>query len=204
MRTITQTPNPSACLAAQPAGLDWYAFMQTPCHGDVADSLRGEQHRLCCYCEAKIDSGKSHVEHLVPRSRNRAWMYTYSNLAASCNGGEGENRHCGHHKAGKYAAALFVSPHNAAASTLFAYGIDGSIEPVAPATHAQAEYMRSLLNLDCPSLRGRRHSHARAVISTLGPSPAQELIDWARGHCLQPDANGALRQFHSLSKELLS
>ncbi len=204
MRTISQTSTPPPCLTEQPAGQDWYAFMQTPCHALVADSLRGEQQHLCCYCEVEIAEADSHVEHLVPRSQDAARTYDYGNLAASCNGGAGYIRHCGHRKGRDYDSAMFVSPHSSATESLFSYGIDGSIAPADTQSPATAEYMRALLGLDCPSLNGRRHQHARQLIETLGMTPAPALIAWARTYYLQPDAAGKLQQFPSLSRTLLA
>jgi len=204
MRMITQTPTSPDCLAGQPAGQDWYAFMQTPCHGHVADSLRSEQHHLCCYCEVQITGTDSHVEHLVPRSRDVGKTYDYGNLAASCNGGTGQDCHCGHRKGGDYDPALFVSPHSPAADGLFTYRLDGSIGPANTQSPTAADYMRSLLGLDCPSLTGRRHRHARQLIESLGATPEPSLIAWACTYYLQPDAAGKLRQFPSLSRTLLT
>jgi len=204
MRTITQNANPPACLAAQPAGQDWYAFMQTPCHTLAADSLLGEQHALCCYCEGEVDRANSHVEHIVPRFRDASRTYDYRNLAISCNGGSGADRHCGHRKGGDYDAALFVSPHDPMAETLFRYRKDGHIEPADAQQPDRANYMLKLLALNCPSLTGRRNRHARQLVATLGTNPGMELLAWARTYFLNPDANGHLRQFHSLSKALLS
>lgn len=204
MRTITQNANPPSCLNEQPAGQDWYAFMQTPCHALTADSLLDEQHALCCYCEGDVDRGNSHVEHLVPRSREPGRSHDYGNLAVSCNGGSGQDRHCGHRKGGDYDAALFVSPHDLMSEALFRYRKDGHIEPADTRQPNRANYMLSLLALNCPSLTGRRNRHARQLVATLGTNPGMELLAWAHAYFLQPDDEGHLRQFHSLSKALLS
>jgi uncharacterized protein (TIGR02646 family) len=96
MRTIARNPNPPECLAEQPPGRDWYAFMQTECHRLVGESLRSEQHHLCCYCESAIAAEDSHIEHMAPRRTNPGHDYDYANLAASCDGGTVE--HCGRFK----------------------------------------------------------------------------------------------------------
>ena len=204
MRTITQTTTPPACLAAQPAGQSWKKFMQTPCHTLVADSLRNEQCHLCCYCEMEINETNSHIEHLVPRSQNAAKTYDYGNLAASCNGGTGSSRHCGHRKDNDYDQKLFVSPHSSTANSLFTYGLDGSIGPANTKSPETANYMCALLALNCPALKGRRREHARRLIKTLGKTPTPKLIAWAHTYYLQPDASGKLQQFHSLSRTLLT
>ena len=204
MRTISQTSPPPVCLGAQPAHQEWGAFMQTPCHGTVADRLRGEQNHLCCYCERCITQDRSHIEHVVPRSRCSVGTYDYTNLAASCSSRTGQDSHCGHRKAGAYDAARFVSPHSQAAGGLFAYGIDGGITPADPLRPDAAKYMRDLLGLDCPSLTGRRRDHARLLIRTLGEQPTPDLIACVRSLYLTPDASGRLRQFVSLSRALLT
>lgn len=204
MRTIIQNANPPACLDEQPAALDWYDFMQTPCHGITADSLLAEQHALCCYCEVEIDHTNSHVEHIAPRSSHTARTYDYGNLAKSCNGGSGQDRHCGHYKGGNYDACHFVSPHDPAAKALFRYRNSGQIEPADAQQSARANYMLGLLALNCPSLTGRRNRHARQLVATLGTNPSVEVLAWAHTFFLERDNNGHLRQFHSLSKALLS
>ncbi len=206
MRTITRNA-PPACLAGQPANQDWYAFMQNPCHGEVDRSLRQEQHGLCCYCELEVADNDGHVEHLEPRSRNPARTYDYGNLAMSCNGGAVE--HCGHYKdnSGKnrhhaWDSARFSAPHDAATVGMVQYLLDGGVAPAGP-DPARATYLIGYLGLDCPSLTERRHKHARDLIDTLGEQPDPDIVAWLRNDYLKPDANGRLKQFHSLSKAIL-
>lgn len=201
MRTITKNNAGPDCLTRQPCGLDWGSFSATPCYNMVADSLRTEQCFLCCYCESRIDRDDSHVEHLVPRSKDPGLTYTYDNLASSCNGGTGVDRHCGHKKGGDFDPHRFVSPDDGMAGELFKYLTDGSIQP---ANHVKrAEYMLSLLALDCPSLTGRRRAWARQIVDTLGPSPTPEMIAWLRSYYLEADQHGRLREFQSLSRDIL-
>jgi len=207
VRTITRSPNPPACLAQQPPGQDWDVFSGTPCYDSVRDSLRQEQLYLCCYCEAEVGLDDNHVEHLVPRSTDAQWTYRYDNLAASCNGGTGDNRHCGHKKGGEYDAARFSPPHNPATCGLFRYLSNGVVEPawgLSPQDNAKAEYLIELLNLKCPSLTGRRRRHAQQLITTLGQNPANDVVQWALDYYLQPDATGKLQSFYSVSKTVLA
>ncbi len=206
MRTITRNA-PPPCLAGQPANQDWYAFMQTPCHGEVGSSLRQEQHGLCCYCELEVADNDGHVEHMEPRSRNPARTYDYDNLAMSCNGGAVE--HCGHYKdnSGKnpghsWNAARFSAPHDAATTAMVQYLLDGSVAASGPDL-ARAAYLIGYLGLDCPRLTQRRQQHAHVLIDTLGEQPDPAVVAWLRGDYLHPDANGRLKQFHSLSKAIL-
>lgn len=111
MKTIYRDPNPPECLERQPENMSWDEFVGSACHGEVGESLRREQTWICCYCEFTVeDNTDSHIEHLTPRggsAGNRNLTYRYTNLAASCNGGTAENRHCGHHKGHQCDPSLF-------------------------------------------------------------------------------------------------
>jgi len=216
MRTITRNPNPPACLAQQPQAQDWRAFMNTPCHQQVGDSLRKEQCHVCCYCEVEITAGDSHIEHMAPRNPGHGLLpgpvYGYANLAASCNGGAVE--HCGRFKDDRrrnsgyrYNAALFCLPHDPDTARLFQYLPNGTVQP-ADGIDAQdarkADYTIGYLGLKCARLTGRRCTHARQLIDTLGANPDPALIDWAVEYYLNPDPQNRLRQFTSLSRKILN
>ncbi|MBI5562443.1 MAG: TIGR02646 family protein [Deltaproteobacteria bacterium] len=208
MRTIIKDQHP-LCLDHQPACQDWDDFNrnQSACYRQVGEVLRKEQAYLCCCCDSKIDKDKSLIEHLVPRSIKPRLIYDYSNLAVSCNGGADANRHCGHYRGNGYDAARFSSPHDPATARLFRYLSDGSVIPVNGLDgngQAKANYMIELLNLNCPLLKGRRHSHAQGLIGTLGEAPDDEILQWAGDCYLRPDANGALHEFFSVSREVLA
>jgi uncharacterized protein (TIGR02646 family) len=211
MRTITRNLHPPACLAGQPPGQDWGTFMQTDCHRRVGESLRTEQHHVCCYCETPITAEDCHIEHMAPRSASPGHDYNYQNLAASCGGGKIE--HCGrfkddrhHNPACCYDAVLFCLPHDTPTCYLFRYLPNGDIV-VAPdldaADQKKAEYMIRYLGLCCPSLTGRRRKHARDLINTLGPKPDPETTTWAAEYYLHPNQDGKLQPFHSLSRTIL-
>lgn len=212
MRTIRRNPQPPTCLSQQSADQDWYTFMRTDCHREVADSLRREQKHLCCYCELSVTPGDSHVEHMAPRSVETRAVYDYTNLAISCNGGAVE--HCGHFKdnVGKnpnyrYDAHRFADPHDLETCRLFHYLPNGNVVSNAELglqARAKSDYMIGYLGLACPRLTGRRRAHARNLIQTLGTNPAPELLAWAESYYLQPDDNQALRSFPSLSKGILN
>jgi uncharacterized protein (TIGR02646 family) len=211
MRTIARNPNPPACLTQQPANQDWGTFMQTPCHRLVGESLREEQHHVCCYCETTITPNDSHIEHMVPRSANPGHDYEYQNLAESCDGGTVE--HCGRFKDDRhqnphyaYDAALFCIPHDPATCRLFRYLTTGDVV-ASPGTDAadqqKAAYMIGYLGLGCPRLTGRRRAHARQLMSTLGPNPDPVVKAWAVTYYSQPDQNGRLQSFQTLSRTIL-
>ena len=169
MRTITRNPNPPACLTQQPRWQDWHAFMGTPCHQVVGESLLSEQHHVCCYCEVEIAADDSHIEHMVPRSVRQGHDYDYTNLAASCDGGAVE--HCGRFKDDRhqnpdyrYDPNLFCPPQDPDTTRLFQYLPSGSVTPalgVGPQEAQKAQYMIGYLGLQCARLTGRRRTHAR-------------------------------------------
>lgn len=206
MRTINRNP-PSPCLAGQPANQAWRAFMGSKCYTDLSNSLRQEQHGLCCYCELELIDGDEHIEHMEPRSRNPTRTYDYANLALSCNGGAVE--HCGHYKDDRHQnrqycwdRTQFLPPHLAITFTLFKYVPDGGITPTV-VDPAKATYLIGYLGLDCPRLTERRKHHARALIDTLGKQPDPNVLAWLRQDFLKTDAHGRLKQFHSLSTAIL-
>jgi uncharacterized protein (TIGR02646 family) len=203
MKTITRSAEP-ACLAGQPHGQDWRTFMLTACHGDLHQNLRQEQKGLCCYCELEVEDGNGHIEHMEPRSRNQARTYDYSNLAISCNGGHTE--HCGHYKDNRsghtWDAGRFLPPHDPQTAGLFEYLLDGSVQATAE-DPAKASYLIKYLGLDCSRLTDRRREHARSLVDTLGDQPPQDLVIWLRGEYLHADPNDRLKQFYSLSKQIL-
>ncbi len=211
MRTITRNPNPPACLTRQPQGQDWRDFMGTPCHQQVNQSLREEQHHLCCYCEVEIKSDDSHIDHMVPRSARQGRDYDYANLAASCDGGAVE--HCGRFKDDRHQnprhrhdPAMFCPPHDPGAVRLLQYLPNGSVVPatgLSQQDEQKARYMIGHLGLQCARLTGRRRAHARQLMDTLGPTPDPALIAWAIDHYLNPDPENRLRQFPSLSRKML-
>ncbi len=206
MRTIQRNAPPD-CLARQPKNQQWSEFIGTPCHSDLHTGLRQEQQGLCCYCEHQIEDSDSHVEHLEPRKTNEARTYHYTNLPLSCNGGKVE--HCGHYKDNRqrnpnyeWNAARFSSPHDPDTALLFSYLFDGSINPT-PVDEEKALFLIGYLGLDCSRLIDRRLQHARDLIDTLGEEPDPYIVTWLRKEYLQPDTNGHLKKFFSLSKAIL-
>lgn len=212
MRTIERQA-PPACLASQPKGQTWEAFMGTDCHVALADSLCAEQHGLCCYCESEIRSAPAesrdcHVEHMAPRQKNPARTYDYANLASSCNGGDVE--HCGHFKDNRdrnpdhpYNAALFCTPHDPGTAALFKYLIDGTVAVADGADASQAQYMLDYLGLNCARLQERRKTHARRLLDTLGRTPDDERLACAQTYYLELNGERRLQPFHSLSQAIL-
>jgi len=189
----------------------WEDFVQNSIdYESVKRGLVQEQSHLCCYCESTADDLDSHVEHYEPRSRNQNRTYDYANLACSCNGGIGRDRHCGHKKGSDYDPRLFVNPSTEDSGKLFSYNIEGHICPNLNNSHGdtqRVDYMVRTLNLDCARLSGMRRSHGRGLVQIIDgfiTANAQDQIEeMARFH-LTPDDDGKLQPFYSLSLQLYS
>ncbi|NTU49919.1 MAG: TIGR02646 family protein, partial [Desulfobulbaceae bacterium] len=203
MRTIQRNAEPE-CLAQQPKHQSWKDFAGTPCYVYTRNSLKTEQEGLCGYCESLVGDGDGHVEHMEPRSRNPERTYDYKNLVFSCNGG-GNGQHCGHFKEAshdfEWVAEKFSSPHDPETCLLFSYDTDG-YGFVSPTDHRPetAEYMIGYLNLNSPSLVSRRTHHGKLLEDTLGEQPDFDVITFLNEYFLNPDLNGHLKPFYSLSK----
>ncbi|MBF0624997.1 MAG: TIGR02646 family protein [Magnetococcales bacterium] len=161
-----------------------------------------------CYCESRITSGNSHIEHMESRSRTPGRTYDGANLALSCNGGRGD--HCGHYKDDRHRnphhpwnAHLFSAPHDPATAGLFQYLADGSVRATSMDPE-KANHMIGHLGLDCARLQERRKRHARGLANALGKQPDSGLVDWLRREYLSPDEHGRLQEFLSLSKAILT
>ena len=181
--------------------------MGTPCHTALIDSLHAEQQGLCCYCESAVADTNGHIEHMAPRSRNPARTYDYENLALSCDGGTVE--HCGRYKDDRkknldhaWDAARFSLPHDPATASLFQYSLLGGIAATS-FDAAKATYLIGYLGLDCARLKERRKQHARNLTDVLRDATDTDIVDLLRQDYLEPNADGRLKPFHSLSKAIL-
>ncbi|CAG0957262.1 hypothetical protein PLCT2_00547 [Planctomycetaceae bacterium] len=206
MRGIHKQAAP-ACLAKGCAGKTWEQFMRMPCHETTRQSLNAEQSGVCCYCETELPGAAWHIEHLIPRSKRASLRFKYEYMAASCNGAQGDDRHCGHWKDADYDMFRFVSPHSGQTATMFAYSIDGKIAPRKGLTselHKKANYMIDLLNLRSAALERHRGSHAKNVIKSLGSNPTPLAKERLKKRLLETNSNGQLPSFYSLSLALLT
>ena len=83
---------------------------------------------------------------------------------------------------------------------VFFYLSDGYITPTEEDPDT-ADYLIGYLGLNCARLTHRRLEHARALIDTVGDQP--DLVAWLRQEYLHADGDGRLKQFYSLSKQIL-
>jgi uncharacterized protein (TIGR02646 family) len=116
-----------------------------------------EQKHLCAYCCGKIDTNKSHNEHIEPRNPGKYASnksLDYRNIVASCYGFQGDKT-CGMKKANGYDETQFISPLNPECENVFKYLPNGKMEG--------DTYTIDLLNLNSYRLRKARE----AVYNTL-------------------------------------
>ncbi|WP_051260978.1 retron system putative HNH endonuclease [Desulfovibrio inopinatus] len=179
-------------------GADWHEFSlphNAPVKDDLADSLRREQGRICCYCEKRLSRRRSHIEHIKPRSVFPDSTLKYSNLAASCNGGPTRQNACCGHKKGAWYSPRFVSPYDRSCEHRFLVTAAGEIAPRNPKDISAAETIRRL-GLNTPDLCAMRRTVYDVLIelkSTLPPERFQEHIEQS----LLPDGNGLFEPFWS-------
>jgi uncharacterized protein (TIGR02646 family) len=134
--------------------------------GDPKESLHKtlveEQFYLCAYCECKIDTKDSHIEHLRPRNGPNGaggLELEYKNMVASCV--KQQNRTdpntCGHAKSMWYDDVLFVHPLSQFCNSRFRYLLDGRIAAFDDEDCAATETINRL-NLNLQKLVERRRS----------------------------------------------
>ena len=131
------------------------------------EALLEEQGGLCCYCGMKIEFGGSHIEHFRPQSRYPNLDVMYDNLHTSCikYPKKGSIVHCGHFKDDKFDENLCISPLEVDCEERFLYTLQGEIHPI-DEHDKKADYMIKILNLNAPSLVGRRKN---LLLTTLPP-----------------------------------
>lgn len=123
----------------------------------LKDSLLKEQKNICCYCECRIYSGDSHVEHFKPKGMFKfpQLQLEYLNLHASCMKtplANVDNR-CGHKKENYFSVNL-ISPLETDCHTHFTYTLNGEIK----STNTKGQDTITILNLDSSLLRAQRNS----------------------------------------------
>jgi hypothetical protein len=87
-RAAKYDANLLAVLKANPikSEKDW----KKSCYQSIKDFIKGEyylpQNRRCAYCRKKLntDAYFNHIEHIIPKSQHKRWMFTPKNLTISC------------------------------------------------------------------------------------------------------------------------
>ncbi len=105
--------------------------LQNPQKKIVHNALMQEQGYICCYCERELIEIDSHIEHLLPKDKNKypeKGLY-FSNMLCSCQNKikKGEPRHCGNLKDNN---EIPISPLDKNCENYFQYTHDGYIKSV--------------------------------------------------------------------------
>ncbi|GBU07309.1 hypothetical protein AwDysgo_06400 [Bacteroidales bacterium] len=173
-----------------------YGDLQGEPKQKLKDSLIIEQKYICCYCECRISSHNSHIEHFKPKDNAQFPQHqlVYNNLHLSCvkepTGAFGE--HCGHRKQNLY-SKLLVSPIEEDCHTHFSYQLDGIIEAVDDRGTETINVMR----LDSSLLNEKRKALIDFFIFDVEDTDREnELTNHLNGRCAQ------FGEFHTMIEYL--
>lgn len=151
--------------------------------------LRDEQHKICCYCQRRIDHYQgnkntgAHNEHLYPQSKDPgdgSVDLDYNNIFACCIASKGQkkkSRHCGEAKGEKVITGFIRDPK---CQDMFKYNLIGEILPngsydnwseyisnYAQLSPEQKDLVEEIkvLNLNCNSLVEERKNVIESIVS---------------------------------------
>ncbi len=169
---------------------------------EVKRTLIQEQGYICCYCECRINTNDSHIEHFRPQSDPSVDPLDFSNLICSCLKDKvaGDPLHCGHLKNNWFDSILLISPLDASCETKFRYKSDGSISPADPDDQSAKETI-DRLGLDIPKLRAMRKQAIAQFTDIENPFKPSELQEFVTKY-LQQDSQGKFSQFWTIIKYL--
>ena len=164
----------------------------------IKRAMLTEQGYICCYCEQRISSDTSHIEHLIPRGSpqtrsNRAFEVDYGNMLCSCQREVHKNtvKRCGQAR-GNWHPNDYVSPLDPMCETRFTYYESGKIKPTKP-NDSTATTMISLLGLD-----QHKESRKRVIDELYDLEPSEIAL------ILEKDATGMFHEYHSAIKQVFS
>lgn len=188
------------------ANEDWqpeWDNLKTEVKRELHASLMTEQGFICCYCEMRIGTASSHVEHIHPRSRDPVEkQLDYDNLLASCGRESTERqdrsqpvipRHCGVGEDYWYDQTKFVSPLDDDCEECFRYTADGQIGPSTTRPAAAKETITRLA-LDIDKLRAMRRG---AIEALLEPPPEPDEIPRLLAEFAKRNSSGQFEPFLS-------
>ena len=161
----------------------------------VHESLMREQGFICCYCESRIATDDSHIEHFRPKVRFPDRQLDYDNLHCSCQQDppRGEPRHCGHRKGSWFDEKLLLSPLEEDCEDRFIFTANGCVFPRSN-NDATAKTTIDRLRLDLPKLRALR----AAAIDALHTASSEEIE-----RLLERRMDGRLLAFHTTIAQVL-
>lgn len=109
-----------------------YDLLESKAKEALGKALATEPGHLCVYCMSRIGDHDMKIEHLYPRhdemGKGAELSVEYTNLFASCRGGEGEPKRlqtCDTHKGN---AIISVNPLNSDSIAKISYGYDGKVK----------------------------------------------------------------------------
>lgn len=146
-----------------------YDLLESKAKEALGKALATEQGHLCVYCMSRIGDHDMKIEHLYPRhdemGKGAELSVEYTNLFASCRGGEGEPKRlqtCDTHKGN---AIISVNPLNSDSIAKISYGYDGKVK----SDDSDIEQdLNDTLNLNVEKLKRNRleaWNHMRARIA---------------------------------------
>lgn len=154
--------------ALDPQG-SWESLPHVPEKRDLRHQLNTEQEGLCIYCEDQLSPDTGHIDHIVPRSHNRALTFVYSNLAHSC----GNRGRCGDAKDNKL---LPIEPRPGCSAYFEVSVTTGRLAPNRRETKADQDRAKTTLELlglnRDPGLARQRQQHALTVVKLAQQAPA--------------------------------
>ncbi|NUN97883.1 MAG: TIGR02646 family protein [Candidatus Omnitrophica bacterium] len=165
---------------------------------DLRLSLVAEQRGICCYCMSRIrpDPCSMKIEHWRPQSEYPNEQLTYSNLLASCLGGEGQpvdRQHCDTRKG---ESDLSVNPANrdARVEERIQYLSNGEIVGTSDELNWQ---LNNVLNLNLPTLIENRKAALTGFLDSLRKcrDPGREHWERKKREWNGDSQTGALRPF---------
>ncbi len=138
-----------------------YNDLINPIKSELKNALLLEQGNICCYCECKISSNNSHIEHLKPKDKDKfpELQLNYDNLLSSCQKQllKGEPRHCGNSKGNKI---ISITPLMKNCEDKFIYTEDGYIQH----TDNESKDVIEILQLDIDKLNKLREDAINAIL----------------------------------------
>ncbi len=187
--------------------------LATDAKQSLRDALLSEQSHICCYCGKRIKRSNGEIEansdekeekgivieHLKPRSAFAAQTFDYTNLLASCLGGEKDTPprvlHCDKKKDNWYDDELMVSPLNPDCENYFIFRADGRIEGTDdPAMKRAALETIQRLGLDVGSLIAQREKALEPIVEVLESTSDAEKLALIEGYS-EADRDGRLAPF---------
>lgn len=210
MRHIQKVAEPQELVDFKKGDSDWvptWAALESKPHVKRAmnAALLREQGAICCYCESRISADRSHIEHLLPRSKDKKAQHhlEWSNLCASCNSPKEpeEKTHCGQAKKDWYDRTKFVSPLDPGCQSRFRFVLSGDIEPADKNDAAATETIKRL-RLNHKRLVCLRKAAIEAALPD--EEDSDECVDRLIESFSQLDSNGELSEFVSAILSQLS